>query len=60
MANLGDDTVMKMTRGGMRLAVVRTGDAPAALAVAGDNLVVVNAGSQTLTRIPLATGGATM
>jgi DNA-binding beta-propeller fold protein YncE len=58
VANLADDTVMKLTLDGHRLAVVRTGKRPSGLAIYGDTLIVANSGSRTLSRVSLATGGA--
>jgi DNA-binding beta-propeller fold protein YncE len=60
VANYGDNTVMKLTLDGHRLAVVRTGELPAAIVAAGEALIVVNSGSQTLQKIPLQTGGEGM
>ena len=51
---------MKLGLDGHRLAVVRTGEAPAAITGAGDALVIVNSGTQTLQKIPLQTGGESM
>ena len=50
---------MKLALDGRPLAVIDTGDAPAAMAAAENDLIVVNFGSQTLQKIPLDAGGTT-
>ncbi len=51
---------MKLSLDGHRVAVVRVGSEPAAIVPERDDLVVVNAGDQSLSRVPLESGSTGM